>query len=150
MGFSLSFTMCEGRFPVVTTWRPHPLALATSVYLAGSYCTDVSWMGESRLYVAVDGHVAIAICSMFDYSSCWSSQMLEFRPNGENVEICEIWRKTIFWKNCSILGLRGTKRSVLFPRAQKTYFEPPQVGRNTKTATPFFDFSKICDFEALF
>ena len=79
-----------------------------------------------------------------------SSQMHEFRPNGENGEICKIWRESIFWKNCSTLGLLGTKRSVLSPGAQKTYFEPPQIGRNTETATPFFDFPKIWDFETLF
>ena len=75
--------------------------------------------------------------------TCWSSQMHEFRPNGENVEICEIWQKPIFWKNCSTLGLRGAKRSALSPRAQKTYFEPPQIGKNTETVTPFLIFQKF-------
>ena len=79
-------------------------------------------------------------------STYWSSQMHEFCPNGENVEICEIWWKTIFWKNCSTLGLWGTKRSVLSPWAQKTYSKPLQIGRHTETATPFFWFFEYLTF----
>ena len=76
-------------------------------------------------------------------STFWSSQMHKFCPNGENVEIYKIWQKTIFWKNCSTLGLWGAKRSILSPELRKYTLKQPRLADIPKRPRPFLTFRKF-------
>ena len=68
--------------------------------------------------------------------------MVEFRPNGENVEICEIWRKTIFWKIVLHYAYGVTKEAYCPPELRKhtLKFEATQIDWHTETVTPYFWF----------